>query len=132
MVDIIRTIEQSIDFRDKELWNKMNWMVTRSPPWQLDLEVNCQVARRQIKDNLENGKKYVGFTKTSYLNMMLDKQVLRTEERPAGHMSFLPQEVVRHEVWTRGLQRRHSYKQQSPHIEMQSTTHPNGWVQYTS
>jgi len=64
--------------------------------------------------------------------MMLDKQVLRTEERPAGSMSFLPQEVVRHEVWSRGLQRRHNYRQQSPHIEMQSTTHPNGWVQYTS
>jgi hypothetical protein len=54
----------------------------------LDLEANCQVARRQIKDNLENGKKYVELTKTSYLNMMLDKQVLRIEERPARHMSF--------------------------------------------
>jgi len=60
-------------------------------------------SRRQIIDNLENGKKYVGFTKTSYLNMMLGKQVLRIEERPARYMSFLPQEVVRHEVWTRGL-----------------------------
>ncbi len=96
----------------------MNWMVTRSPPQQLDLEANCQVARRQIKDNLENGKKYVELTKTSYLNMMLDKQVLRIEERPARHMSFLPQEVVRHEVWSGGFQRRHNYRQQSPHIEM--------------
>jgi hypothetical protein len=64
--------------------------------------------------------------------MMLDKQVLRTEERPIGHKSFLPQEVVQHEVWTRGLQIRHNYRQQFPHIEMQSTTHPNGWVQYAS
>ncbi len=36
---------------------------------------------------------------------MLDKQVLRTKEKPKGHMLFLPQEVVRHEVWTHGLQR---------------------------
>jgi len=45
----------------------------------------------------------VGITKTPYLNLMLDKQVLKTKERLTGHMSFLPQEVVRHEVWTGGL-----------------------------
>ncbi len=48
---------------------------------------------------------------TQYRNLMLDKQVLRTEKRPIGHMSsFLPQEVVRCEVWIGGLQRRHSYR----------------------
>jgi hypothetical protein len=34
---------------------------------------------------------------------MLDKQVLKTKERFIGHMLFLPQEVVRHEVCTGGL-----------------------------
>jgi hypothetical protein len=34
---------------------------------------------------------------------MLDKQVLRIEERLAWHRSFLPQEVVWHEEWTKGL-----------------------------
>jgi hypothetical protein len=31
---------------------------------------------------------------------MLDIRVLKTEERFMGHMSFLPQEVVRWDVWT--------------------------------
>jgi hypothetical protein len=38
--DAIRTIEQSIDFEDENLWNKMNWMVTLSLQQQLDLEAN--------------------------------------------------------------------------------------------
>jgi hypothetical protein len=33
---------------------------------------------------------------------MLDKQVLKIEERLARHMSFLSQEVVRREVWIGG------------------------------
>jgi len=45
---------------------------------------------------------------------MLDKRVLRMEERLTGHMSFLPQEVVQHNIWTRGIQRKHSSKQRSP------------------
>jgi hypothetical protein len=45
----------------------------------------------------------VGITKTPYWNIMLDKRVLKIVERPAGHMSFLPQEVVRREVWIGGL-----------------------------
>ncbi len=40
--------------------------------------------------------------------------------------------MVQREVWTWGLQKRHSYRQQSPWRKMQSTTHPNEWVQYTS
>jgi hypothetical protein len=36
---------------------------------------------------------------------MLDIWVLGTKERPVGHMLFLPQKVVRHEVWTSDLQR---------------------------
>jgi len=31
---------------------------------------------------------------------MLDTQVLITEEKITWHKSFLPQKVVRHEVWT--------------------------------
>jgi hypothetical protein len=67
------------------------------------LEANRQVTERKKKDNLENGKEYVGITKTPYLNLMLDKQVLKTKKRLTGHRSFLPQEVVRHEVWTSGF-----------------------------
>jgi hypothetical protein len=72
----------------------------------LDLEANWQVIEKQTKDNLENGEEYAGLTKIPYHNLMLDKQVRRIEERPMGHKSFLPQEVVRCEVWTRGLHRR--------------------------
>jgi hypothetical protein len=77
----------------------------------LDLEANCQGLEKETKENLENGEEYVGITETQYRNLMLDKQVLRTEKRLVGHMSsFLPQEVVRCEVWIGGLQRRHSYR----------------------
>jgi heterodisulfide reductase subunit B len=69
----------------------------------LDLEVNCQVTKQKTKNNLENGEEYVGITKTPYWNMMLDRQVLRIEERHVVHMSFLPQEVVRCEIWIGGL-----------------------------
>ncbi len=41
--------------------------------------------------NHENGKEYVGIRKTPYRNMMLDGQVLKTEERPTIHRLFLPQ-----------------------------------------
>jgi hypothetical protein len=41
---------------------------------------------------------------------MLDTQVLKIEERHVRHMSFLPQELVRHEVWIGGFQRRHNYR----------------------
>jgi hypothetical protein len=69
----------------------------------LDLEVNCQVTKQKTKNNLENGEEYVGITKTLYWNMMLDRQVLRIEERHVVHMLFLPQEVVRCEIWIGGL-----------------------------
>jgi hypothetical protein len=49
-----------------------------------------------------------------------------------GHKLFLPQEVVWRDVWTRDLQRRHNSKWQSPQRKMQSTTHLNKWMQYTS
>jgi hypothetical protein len=42
--------------------------------------------------------------------LMLDIWVLKTKERPTWHMSFPPQEVVRHEVWTGGCKKKHSYK----------------------
>jgi hypothetical protein len=45
---------------------------------------------------------------------MLDRQVLKIEERLMGHMSFLPQEVVRWDIWIGGLQRRHSSKRRFP------------------
>jgi hypothetical protein len=41
---------------------------------------------------------------------MLDRRILSTKEKHVGHSLFLPQEVVRHEIWTGGLQKRHSYK----------------------
>ncbi len=69
-------------------------MVIRSLQRQLDLEVNQQVIESQIENNLENGKEYAWLTKTPYCNLMLDRQVLRTEERLAGPMSFLPQKMV--------------------------------------
>jgi hypothetical protein len=49
---------------------------------------------------------------------MLDKRVLRTEERPIGHISFLPQEMVWWDIWIRGLQRRHNSRRRSPHRNM--------------
>jgi hypothetical protein len=59
---------------------------------------------------------------------MLDKRILKTKERHARHRSFLPQEVVRCEIWIGGLQRKHSYRQQYPQKEMLSNAHPNEWV----
>jgi hypothetical protein len=81
----------------------MNQMVTWSLQLQLDLEVNQQIIENQTKDNLENRKEYAGFVETPYWNLMLDKRMLKIEQRPAGHMLFLPQEVVWWDVWTRGL-----------------------------
>jgi len=50
---------------------------------------------------------------------MLDKRdLIRTEGRLIGHMSFPPQEMVQCEIWIGGLQRRHNYKQQFPRGEM--------------
>jgi len=42
---------------------------------------------------------------------MLDRRVLIIKERHVKHRLFLPQYVVQHEVWTRGLKRRHDYRQ---------------------
>jgi len=58
---------------------------------------------RQTKNNLENGEEYARLIKTPYHNLMLDKQVLKTNERLAGHRLFLPQKVVRCEIWIGGL-----------------------------
>jgi hypothetical protein len=69
-------------------------MVTQNLQRQLDLEANWHVIERQTKDNLENGEEYAGLTKTPYQNLTLDIRVLKTEVRPVGHKSFLPQEVV--------------------------------------
>jgi len=33
---------------------------------------------------------------------MMDKQVLRTKEKPIRHKLFLPQEMVQREVWIGG------------------------------
>ncbi len=74
------------------------------------MEANCQITKREIEDNLENEKECVGIAKTTYRNLMLDEQILKTKKRNLGHMLFLPQEVVKHEVWIGGLQRRHNYK----------------------
>jgi hypothetical protein len=84
------------------------------------------------KDNLENGEEYARLIKTPYQNLMLDKWVLRTKERPVEHRSFLPQEVVWWDVWTRGFQRRHSSRWWYPWRDMQLTIHSNERMQYTS
>ncbi len=44
----------------------MNRMLIRNLHRQLDLEANRQVIEHQTQDNLENGKEYVGLTKTPY------------------------------------------------------------------
>jgi hypothetical protein len=64
--------------------------------------------------------------------LMLDRWVLKIEKRLVGHILFLPQEVVRCEVWISGLKRRHNYRWWFSQREMQSNTHPNEWVQYIS
>jgi hypothetical protein len=68
----------------------MNQMVTWNLQRQLDLEANWQVNESQIEDNFENGKGYAGLTKTPSQNLMLDKRVLRIEERLTRHNSLLP------------------------------------------
>jgi hypothetical protein len=65
-------------------------MVTRSLQQQLELEANWQVIKRQIEDELENGKEYARLTKTPYQNLMLDKWDLKKKEKLAKYMSFLP------------------------------------------
>jgi hypothetical protein len=55
-------------------------MVTQSLQQQLDLEANHRVVERQTKYNLESGEEYVGLTKTTYWNMILDRKVLKTED----------------------------------------------------
>jgi hypothetical protein len=92
------------------------------------LEANQQVIKRQIKDNIENREEYEGLIETPYWNLMLDKRVLRIKERFVGHRSSLPQKVVQHEIWTRGLKKRHNYRRQSPWRKMQLTIHLNEWV----
>jgi len=44
----------------------------------LDLEANWQVIEKQTKDNLENGKEYVGLVEIPYWNLVLDKWVMKT------------------------------------------------------
>jgi hypothetical protein len=67
------------------------------------LGANHQVIEKEIENNFENGEEYVKIIKTPYQNLMLDRQVLRIKESPTRHMLFIPQKVVRHEVWTGGL-----------------------------
>jgi hypothetical protein len=76
----------------------------------LDLEANCQGPEGETKYNHENGREYARITKTPYWNLTLDRQVLRTKERPVGQMSFIPQEVVRSEIWICVFQIRHNYR----------------------
>jgi hypothetical protein len=78
-------------------------MVTQNLQLQLELEADPQVIERQKKYNIENGEEYVGLIETPYWNLMWDKRVLKINERPTRHKSFLPQEVVRHEIWTGGI-----------------------------
>ncbi len=54
------------------------------------MEANHQGPKGEIKDNHENGRKYVRITKTPYQNVMLGRRVLRIEKRLVGHRLFLP------------------------------------------
>ncbi len=74
----------------------------------MDLEANCQVIEKQTENNYENGHEHSGIIETPYRNLMLDRKVLRTEEKPTWDKLFLPQEVVWCEVWIGGFQRRHN------------------------
>jgi hypothetical protein len=74
------------------------------------LKANHQGLKGKIKDNYENGREYAGIKQTPYWNLMLDRQILRTKERPTRHRLFLPQKVVMHEVWINGFQKRHNYR----------------------
>jgi len=49
---------------------------------------------------------------------MLDRRVLRIEEKLIEHKLFLSQEMVWCEVWIRGFQRRHNYKRRTPRREV--------------
>ncbi len=51
----------------------MNLMLTRNLQWQLDLEANCQGPEGEIESNHENGREFVGITRTSYQNLMLER-----------------------------------------------------------
>ncbi len=79
-------------------------MVIQSLQRQLDLEANRQVPKGKIENIHENGRKYAQIIKVPFQNLMLDKQILRIENKPIEHKLFLPQEVVRREVWTNGFQ----------------------------
>jgi hypothetical protein len=73
------------------------------------LEANCQVTEKQTENNLENGHEHSRIVETPYRNLMLDKRVLRIEEKPTRQKLFLPQEVVWCEVWIGSFQRGHNY-----------------------
>ncbi len=75
----------------------------------MDLEANYQGPEGEIKNNHENGKEYVKITQIPYQNMMLDKQVLRTKKIHVGHIVSTTIGGIWHEIWTCGLQKRHSY-----------------------
>jgi hypothetical protein len=46
--------------------------------------LEAKLIEKQTKNNLEYGEKYVGLIETPYWNLMLDRRVLRIEERHAG------------------------------------------------
>jgi hypothetical protein len=58
----------------------MNWMATQS--LQQQLEANHQGLKGEIEDNHENGWGYAGITQTPHWNLILDKQIMKTKERP--------------------------------------------------
>ncbi len=57
---------------------------------QDELDGDSEFTKRETEDNLENGKEYVGITKTPYWNLMLDKQIWSTKEIHVGHRLFQP------------------------------------------
>jgi hypothetical protein len=51
------------------MWLHHKWSLQQ----QFDLEANCQVTKRQIENNLENGEEYIRLTQITYHNLMLDR-----------------------------------------------------------
>ncbi len=66
------------------------------------MDANRKVLKDKQHDH-ENGREYVQIPKNPYQNLMLENQVLKIKKIPTRHKLFLPQEVVRRDIWIGGL-----------------------------
>jgi hypothetical protein len=63
---------------------------------------------------------------------MLDRPILKTKERPLGHKSFLPQEMVQQDVRIRVFKKGTIPNDDFPRRKVQLIIHLNERMQYTS